>query len=198
MHSMTGSATSREVKRLRTERRICICAQQLTEERGLDGFTMDDLAARAEVSRRTLFNYFPGKLDAVLGPRPLLSEEACTRFVSGGPTGHLIDDLSALADEILDVEDVDLADLSRAKRVVMAEPRLVAMAHERFESVLGELVDLILEREGDRITRTAARVLIRVLVAVFECAMADAIGGDDRTLDELFDSHLATARTLLA
>ena len=82
----------REVKRLRTERRISRCAQQLTEERGLDGFTLDDLAARAEVSRRTLFNYFPSKLDAVLGPVPAVSDAARTAFLAGGPTGRLIDD----------------------------------------------------------------------------------------------------------
>lgn len=199
MHSMSTSAiTGREVKRQRTERRISRCAQQLTDEHGVDGFTMDDLAARAEVSRRTLFNYFPSKLDAVLGPPPLISEEACATFVAGGPTGHLIDDLSALADDILDAEDVEREDLERAKRVVVGEPRLVVMAHTRFGKVLGDLVDLILEREGDRIDRAHARVLIRVLVALFECAMSDLIAGDPRPLDELFDLHLATARTLLA
>ena len=40
---------------------------QLTQGRGLDGWTMEDLAGAAEVSRRTLFNYFSSKVDAVLG-----------------------------------------------------------------------------------------------------------------------------------
>ena len=57
-------------KRALTARRIVLCAQELTLEHGLDGFTMDDLAQRAEVSRRTLFNYFPSKDDAVLGGPP--------------------------------------------------------------------------------------------------------------------------------
>lgn len=198
MHSVTESASIRQVKRQRTERRISRCAQQLTEERGLDGFTMDELAERAEVSRRTLFNYFPSKLDAVLGPPPLMSETACATFVAGGPSGHLIDDLSTLADEILDADEVEREDLERAKRVVVGEPRLIVMAHDRFERVLGELVDLILEREGDGMDRPHARVLIRVLVAIFECAMSDVIAGDERPLDELFDENLRTARTLLA
>lgn len=198
MHSVTESATTRQVKRLRTERRISRCAQQLTQERGLDGFTMDELAERAEVSRRTLFNYFPSKNDAVLGPVPPLSEEACGVFVAGGPTGHLIDDLSALADEILDAHDVDREDVELAKRVIIGEPRLLPIAHERFETVLGQLTDLILEREGDRITPTEARLLIRLLVTIFECAMTQFVAGDDRPVDELFDENLRTARTLLA
>lgn len=198
MHSVTESATIRERKRLRTERRISRCAQQLTEERGLDGFTLDDLAERAEVSRRTLFNYFPSKLDAVLGPVPPMSPEACATFVAGGPSGDLIDDLSALADDILDAHDVEREDLERAKRVIIGEPRLVVIAHDRFEKVLGELTDLILEREGDRVDRRRARLLIRLLVTVFESAMADFVAGDDRPLDELFDENLHLARTLLA
>ena len=36
-------------------------------EHGLDGFTMEQLAERVGVSRRTLFYYFPAKDDAVLG-----------------------------------------------------------------------------------------------------------------------------------
>lgn len=195
---MSESATIREVKRLQTERRISRCAQQLTDERGLDGFTMDDLAERAEVARRTLFNYFPSKLDAVLGPVPPLSAEARAAFLGGGPTGDLIDDLATLADDILEAHDVDREDMERAKRVIIGEPRLVVIAHERFERVLGEFTDLILEREGTRIDRPSARLLIRLLVTLFECAMAASIAGDDRPLDQLFDENLHTARTLLA
>lgn len=198
MHFVSESATSRQAKRLQTERRICRCAQQLTEERGLDGFTLDELAQRAEVSRRTLFNYFPSKLDAVLGPVPPLSQEATAAFLAGGPTGDLIDDLAVLADDILEAHDVEREDMERGKRVIIGEPRLVVIAHERFEKVLGELTDLILEREGARIDRPRARLLIRLLVTIFECAMAASIAGDDRPLDELFDENLHTARTLLA
>ena len=68
---MTESAISlREQKRWETSRRITLCAQRLTDAHGIDGFTMDELADAAEVSRRTLFNYFPSKTDAVLGEAP--------------------------------------------------------------------------------------------------------------------------------
>ena len=42
--------------------------ERLADDRGFDGFTMDELAAAAAVSRRTLFNHVSGKLEAVLGP----------------------------------------------------------------------------------------------------------------------------------
>ena len=67
MHSVTESATSlREQKRWECSHRITLCAQRLTDAHGLDGFTVDDLAAAAGVSRRTLFNYFRNKEDLAL------------------------------------------------------------------------------------------------------------------------------------
>ena len=70
LHSVSESATLQPSRKVSTAHRITTCAQRLTDQHGLDGFTMDDLAAEAGVSRRTLFNYFPGKVDAVLGPGP--------------------------------------------------------------------------------------------------------------------------------
>ena len=93
MHFMTQSAIqvteqgdTRADRRRLTAHRITGCAQRLTLERGLDGFTMDDLAALAEVSRRTLFNYFPGKDDAVLGGPPVLNAGCSRPSVPGDPT----------------------------------------------------------------------------------------------------------------
>src|SRR3954462_3338186 len=108
MHSMTQSATSlREQKRWQTSHRITLCALRLTDEHGLDGFTMEDLAEAADVSRRTLFNYFPRKADAVLGEMPDIAEAALAAFRSGGPHGNLIDDLTELARLALLVKEPD-------------------------------------------------------------------------------------------
>ena len=58
----------RDTRRAETARRIRWAALELTREKTFDGWTMDELAERAEVSRRTLFNYFDSKADVVLGP----------------------------------------------------------------------------------------------------------------------------------
>jgi TetR/AcrR family transcriptional regulator of autoinduction and epiphytic fitness len=52
---------------LRAERRLAIldAARALATEHGSDGFTVDQVAARAGVSRRTVFNHFAG-LDQLL------------------------------------------------------------------------------------------------------------------------------------
>ena len=84
MHSVAESATGRSGRRLSTTLRIARCARRLAADRGLDGFTMEELAQEAGVSRRTLFNYFPGKVDAVLGPMPEPADEALDLFREGG------------------------------------------------------------------------------------------------------------------
>ena len=112
---MNQSATERKV---RTSDRITVCAQKLTDERGLDGFTMDDLAEAAEVSRRTLFNYFPGKIDAVLGVFPVLDQQAVAVFCAGGPHQDLVQDLRALVLPLLRTEMMEREILGRGRRIM--------------------------------------------------------------------------------
>ncbi|GAA3535610.1 TetR family transcriptional regulator [Nocardioides daeguensis] len=96
---MAELCNRREEKRHLTALRLQQCAVRLTLEHGFDGWTIDDLAAAADVSRRTVFNYFDGKAEVVLGPEPAVDEELVATFVGGGPTGRLFDDLIVLAHE---------------------------------------------------------------------------------------------------
>lgn len=57
----------RERKRAARWEAIVNAARDLTEEHGLVGFTVEQLCERVGVSRRTFFNYFASKEDAVLG-----------------------------------------------------------------------------------------------------------------------------------
>ena len=40
---------------------------ELVIERGYDGVTVEDICARAEISKKTFFNYFPSKAAAIMG-----------------------------------------------------------------------------------------------------------------------------------
>ena len=119
MHYVSESAISRSGRRQETSFRISRCAQRLTEERGLDGFTMDELAESAGVSRRTLFNYFPGKVDAVLGEAPQISQEALADFRSRGAGSNLVNDLRELAAELLDTKQLNREDIERTRHLLV-------------------------------------------------------------------------------
>jgi AcrR family transcriptional regulator len=58
--------TLRERKKRATRERLLEVALQLFVQRGYDATTMDEIAARADVSRATAFNYFPRKEEFLL------------------------------------------------------------------------------------------------------------------------------------
>lgn len=200
LHSMSRSAielSRRDAKRRDTEDRISDRAQRLVEQHGLDGFTMEDLAAAADVSRRTLFNYFPSKLDAVLGNVPEIPEDVRAEFVRGGPHGVLVEDLASLGHAILDRQDVHRDQVRRLQHILTTNPRLLIAVHGRFEEICTDIVGLVVRRDP-AIGDLRARLLVRLLVTVFDSVMAAYVDGDDRPLADQFDEHLAAARALLS
>lgn len=171
----------------------------LTLERGFDGWTMDELAEASEVSRRTLFNYCPTKVDAVLGPGPDLSADLLAEFVGGGPTGVLIEDCRVLARQVLAEEPYDRQQMLQHRRAVLSSPRLLLAVHERFEDVIGEVSEHILAREGRDFGADRAALLVRLLVTLFDsCLGGLADLPDDRPIAEAFDEALQAARELFS
>lgn len=167
---------------------------------------MDDLAGAAGVSRRTLFNHFPGKLDAVLGPTAAFPDECIATFRSGGPHGDLVLDLRDLADRILDAEQIGRAELALVRRLLRGNPKLLAAVHERFLLLSEQLVEQIQLREGPQFGQRRARVAVGVLAALLDAALASFLDcgepgarpGSERALAAHFDESLGYARELLA
>lgn len=184
--------------RAATSQRITLCALRLTDERGLDGFTMDDLATAAEVSRRTLFNYFPGKLDAVLGEWPTLDDDDVDEFRSGGPAGDLLLDLRTLVLPLLGDSAVDREVLMMNRRVLRSNPRLMGTIHERYEAISTDVVDHVVAREGSTFGKANAKVAVTILAALFDSALDTFLDdGRARPFSHHFDQSLSTARSLL-
>src|SRR3954453_11482247 len=92
MHYVTDSAAGvRERRRAETSLRITEVARRLTAERGLHGFTVEQVCEEVGTSRRTFFNYFPAKDDAIIGsPEDVLDPAAVERFLASGPRGGAV------------------------------------------------------------------------------------------------------------
>jgi AcrR family transcriptional regulator len=199
MHYMAESATTREGRRQATSYRISTCAQKLTEEHGFDGFTMEELAEAAEVSRRTLFNYYPSKTDAVLGLPPILSEASLEQFRARGAGSNLVEDLSDLGNDLLNTQELNREDLTRARAILLGNPRLLAAAHDRFLGLSGQIVEEIRAREGAAFDAHRAQVAVRLLGALFDAALDSFLTDPhERPMADAYDDALHAARQLLA
>ena len=203
---MTDSADGlRERRRAETTRALIRAARHFTAEHGLAGFTIEELCSEAAVSRRTFFNYFASKDDAVLGvPIERSDADAVARFVAGGSDGpglspNLLTDLAVLAEErwrALDIAPDTVTDLFRA---VEKEPRLLARMLEL--GVEGERYDaqLIEQREHLEPGDLRAEVAAQVVGAVVRSAAGEFLGASDAdTFIEIFERRIGAARDLFS
>ncbi|WP_460794251.1 TetR/AcrR family transcriptional regulator [Nocardioides pacificus] len=196
---MTESATTREGRREATKHRISVCAQKLTQEHGLEGFTMEDLGEAAGVSRRTLFNYYPSKLDAVLGVPPEFSPESVERFRARGAGSNLVHDLRDLCVELLDDRELTREDVARTRCILLATPRLLAAAHDRFVVLSGQIVEEIRQREGAGFDAQRAQIAVRLIAGLFDSALEMFLTDPlERDLATAYDNVLNEVRQLLA
>lgn len=174
-----------------TASRLTTLSRRLTAQRGLNGFTIEELCDEVGIARRTFFNYFPSKEEAVIGidetrEAARYSESFLARGSRGWPA--VVDDLVELAVDHVRATEFGLAEHADFIAAVGREPRLLSrfmdIGRER-EKQLTELVALR-ERTTTGDLRTAAAV--QVVATVLRSAGA-------RILDPHDDRDFATAIT---
>ena len=124
---MTAHIGLRERKKVQTREELLGAAWRLFADKGYDATTVDEIAEVAEVSRRTLFRYFPSKESLVFYD----TDEALERFqaalddpagADGSAFGAVRHALEALAAEYTDDRD----GVVLRQRIVNASPALIA------------------------------------------------------------------------
>lgn len=164
MHYMNESATgdlgTRERRRQETYAALTTHARTLTAERGLNGFTIEELCEGVGVSRRTFFNYFATKEDAVLGAKSTdPTEPFAAGFLASGPAaaadGSGAVPPVALKDALLELFiaafaelDIPRTDVHDFMQAMHAEPALMKRMLDSAMHRQRALADLICQREG--------------------------------------------------
>lgn len=129
----------RERNRIDCWHAIHDAAADLTIERGLDEATIDAISDRAGVSRRTFFNYFPSKEDAVLGMQaPTLPEGALDDYRTGD--GDSFGRTMRLMLAVLDSAIPDHDDFPRRRTLADQHPVL----EERLRRHISAAEDIVL------------------------------------------------------
>ena len=146
----------------RTRAAIRAAALTLTRERGYAAMTVDDVAALAGVSRRTVFNHFSSKADLLLIGPDAPEPEAVEAFVAGA--GSLLEDLGALLASGVQSLEPEHAWLLAFPEIVRDNPEVERAVHERFEAVERVLEEAAGRRLG--LPATDARVIAVVGLCV--------------------------------
>lgn len=183
----------RERKKQATRRALQGAAVRLTLERGLENVTVEEIAAAAEVSARTFFNYFATKEEALLGDGPFTpGEHEREVFVEGGPTGDFVEDLiDLLIDSLLGSGDLAThrAEAARRKELLDREPQLLPGFLARLHRAEQELAAAIAERSGTPADDIRSSLIAASAMSVIRHTMKRVPYGDDPDIE--------AARTLL-
>jgi AcrR family transcriptional regulator len=210
LHSVEESATGLERRMAETAERMKAVARRLTAERGLSGFTIDELCAEVGVSRRTFFNYFASKENAVLGlPARLDLSEPIARFLEGAQrreggeprtlSATLVDDFAALSIARWELLELTPEDVPLVVAAVDREPRLLAHVLQLSSEGEREDIELIERREGLRHGDIRAETLVHTVGAILRGSTSELFAHDNPdTFPDIFRRRLTAARDLFA
>ena len=160
---MTGTDL-RATQAQRTRAAIRAAALTLTRERGYTAMTVDDVAALAGVSRRTVFNHFSSKADLlVVGlepPAPAVVEA----FVNG--SGSLLGDLGALLASGAETVESERGWLLSFPEIVRDNPEVERAVHERLRIVAQSLAEAAGRRLGAEPDDPCTRAVVALAMAI--------------------------------
>lgn len=197
-------STTERTRALR--RRMVVEARRSTIEHGLHGFTIEQLCETVGVSRRTFFNHFASKDDAVLGIEQGAMADLLEAYADGSLVPTDLDPLGsivALAIEQMHVVGLDRADEALVRRVFEAEPLMVAKFLAAADVQLAAVGRAVRERFGwtdpdDRraqLVAEAAAGLLKVTAGTyFDDAFDEAAGP---TFDALLTENLRQLRAAI-
>ena len=165
---MTGTDL-RATQARRTRAAIRAAALALTRERGYAAMTVDDVAALAGVSRRTVFNHFSSKTDLlVVGLEPP-EPEAIETFVNG--TGSLLEDLGALLASGAEAVESERGWLLSFPEIVRDNPEIERTIHERLRAIAVSLADAAGRRLGTEPYDPRTRAVVALAMAIQRSAV---------------------------
>jgi AcrR family transcriptional regulator len=199
MSSPAATVGLRERNKLRRREQITDAALRLFAERGFDGVTIEEIAAAADVSRRTFFRYFARKEDVVVGWKRQMADELraalAERPREEPPLDAVHRALATVAAGYAERRELTLG----LMRLFESGP---ALAHDAdYPAWDAALADGLAERLGvdparDSEPRLVANVGFAVLAATVESWAAS--GGGDDLIARLDEGFAALRRTVAA
>ena len=121
----------RERKKRERGQALRRAAIDLALEKGYSNVTVEDICERCGVSRRTFFNYYSSREEALLGRADTVfdgeDQPAIEEFEAGGPHGRLVADLEHLLAFIVDTRMKKLDDMHQYHLMLKQDPTLIPL-----------------------------------------------------------------------
>jgi AcrR family transcriptional regulator len=180
-----------------TSRRLRAEARRLTAERGLGGFTVEEVCSEVGVSRRTFFNYFASKENAVLG------------IAARTDISDLDEAFLASREDVLDaVAELHIARWERMDMSPAEVPALVAaftrapqlVQHLLDIAAIGEREDaaLVARREGWAEDDPRAAIAVQLITALIRPTVSEYFADTGEDFRTVMMRKLAIARAFFA
>ena len=186
----------RERKKRETRKALNLAALDLVEEKGYASVTTEEIAARAGVSARTFFNYFPSKEAAVIGTTGEELESYAVQLAEVPDAESSIDALRRILAGMLAPASIDRELRAKRRRILLGEPSLAPALvgnNIRIENALTAALErrLGIAPGASLEPRITVAVAIAAVRACIEHQQNGGAGRLERNIDQAFD-RLAT------
>jgi AcrR family transcriptional regulator len=172
----------REQKKQATRRHIADVATMMFATRGFDNVTVAEIAEAANVSKMTVFNYFPRKEDLFLDRHADRIADLEQVIGEAGPDESLAAVMRAYHHRLL-AEQHPLSGVIEGAvpfwRILMDSPALVNRAHEQTHEIQEAITTALVARNGEQTrSRLVAGLLTATVGTVFDIAIRRMLDGD--------------------
>jgi AcrR family transcriptional regulator len=167
---MTQAQGLRERKKERTRRQITETARRLFGERGFEAVTVAEVAAAAEVSEATVFNYFPSKEDLFYGGLEAFEEGLLEAIRKRAPGESALAAFGQFVTEprgLLAAKDPAVIERQAAMtRVIEESPALLAREQSILAGFTDSLAELLRAETGAKPEDLAPWVAANAMIGV--------------------------------
>jgi AcrR family transcriptional regulator len=182
----------RERKKRETRRALNLAALDLVEGKGFAAVTTEEIAARAGVSARTFFNYFPSKEAAVIGTTGEELESYAAQLEEVRDAESPMDALRRILAGMLAPTSIDRELRARRRRILLGEPSLAPALVGNNIRIENALTAALERRLGvDPGTSLEPRITVAVAIAAVRACIEHQQNGGSGDLESNIDAAFA-------
>jgi AcrR family transcriptional regulator len=168
----------RERKKLKTREAIQRAALRLFSRQGYEQTTVEQIAAAAEISPSTFFNYFPSKEDVVI--LDVYDPMMLALFSEGPRTEPLSLTLERLVRMVAEIMDRDRTYVLARARLIFSEPALRSRMWDELERNQAQFLVVLAARVGRPAGDFELRVTLRAVIGAMTEAMLEWLRREGR------------------